>query len=41
MRDFLNNNQSALADFRDLYNKHYAHQHDHKLEERLKKITQK
>ena len=41
MRDLLNNNSSALADFKDLYNKYYANQHDHKMEERLKKITQK
>ena len=37
MRDLLNNNSSTLADFKNLDNKYYANQHDHKMEERLKK----
>ena len=41
MSDLLKNIPSALADFKDLYNKHYALQHDRKMEERLKKLTQK
>jgi len=41
MSDLLKNIPNTLADFGVLYNKHYADQHDHKMEERLKKLTQK
>ena len=41
MKDLLERIPNALADFKELYNKHYANLHDHKMEERIKKLTQK
>ena len=41
MKDLIQRIPSTLADFKELYNKHYATQHDRKMEERIKKLTQK
>ena len=41
MSDLIQRIPSALTDFKNLYNKHYATQHDRKMEERIKKLTQK
>ena len=41
MSDLIQRIPSTLADFKELYKKHYASQHDREMEERLKKLTQK
>ena len=41
MNDLLERIPGALADFRELYKKHYANLHNLEMEERIKKLTQK
>ena len=41
MSDLIQRIPNHLADFKDLYNKHYAIHHDRKMEERIKKLTLK
>jgi len=41
MSDLIQRNPNTLADFKELYKKHYASQHDREMEGRLKKLTQK